>query len=399
VGSAPSPEECRGQLVEAVGDDAAFVSATFTGAIRGATPPTTRITVRPVDLTTGRHLQFSDYDGRSTTVTNLAPADGVRRFAELLDAGFGTVYVKTVHADLQLIHSKKGVPRLVTHRPTATAVDTSHDRSKRRILDEHAPFLQVVGITDDRARVKPTARAKYRQVERFIEIVEHTLPGPDGLAPGASLRAVDLGCGSGVLTLATYHYLSVVRGLHVTMTGVDTNAELIARLDDTAASLGWDGGLAFRAGTIDTFEPDEPPELVLALHACDTATDDALARAVTWQSNWVLAAPCCQHDLQAQIESVTAPAGYEPLLRHGIVRERLGDLLTDSLRSEILRAHGYRTDVIEFVSTEHTGKNLMIRAVRTGRLDETAAGSAEQLADLWQVQPALARRVGYRPAG
>jgi SAM-dependent methyltransferase len=382
-----------------VRDDTSFVSAAFTGAQRGATPPTMRITVRPVDLTTGLHLQFSHYDGRSTTVTNLAPDEGLRRFTELLDVGFGTVYVKTVHADLQLTHSKKGVPRLVTHRPTAAAPDTSHDRSKQRILDEHAPFLRVVGITDDHARVKPTARAKYRQVERFIEIVEHTLPGPDLLAPGASLRAVDLGCGSGVLTLATYHYLSEVRGLRVTMIGVDTKADLIARLDDTAASLGWHDGLSFRTGTIDAVEIEPPPDLVLALHACDTATDDALARAVAWQSTWVLAAPCCQHHLQAQIEPAAAPAEYEPLLRHGIVRERLGDLLTDSLRAEILRAHGYRTDVIEFVSTEHTGKNLMIRAVRTGRADEAAAAAAEQLAGLWQVEPALAHRVGYRPAG
>jgi SAM-dependent methyltransferase len=385
--------------VEAVRDDTSFVSATFTGVQRGATPPTTRITVRPIDLATGRHLQFSHYDGRSTTVTNLAPDEALHRFTELLDAGFGTVYVKTVHADLQLTHSKKGVPRLVTHRPTAAALDTSHDRSKQRILDEHAPFLRVVGITDDHARVKPTARAKYRQVERFIEIVEHTLPGPDLLAPGASLHAVDLGCGSGVLTLATYHYLTVVRGLRVTMIGVDTKADLIARLDDTAASLGWHDGLSFRTGTIDTVEVEPPPELVLALHACDTATDDALARAVTWQSTWVLAAPCCQHHLQAQIEPAAAPAEYQPLLRHGIVRERLGDLLTDSLRAEILRAHGYRTDVIEFVSTEHTGKNLMIKAVRTGRADEAAAAAAEQLAGVWQVEPALAHRVGYRPSG
>ncbi|MGZ8804954.1 MAG: methyltransferase, partial [Microbacterium sp.] len=134
-----------------------------------------------------------------------------------------------------------------------------------------------------------------------------------------------------------------------------------------------------------------------ALHACDTATDDALARAVRWRSRFVLAAPCCQHDLQAQIDNVTAPAEYEPLLRHGIVRERLGDLLTDSLRAELLRAHGYRTDVIEFITTEHTAKNLMIRAVRTERPDPGASAAAERLAATWGVTPALAGLIGYRP--
>ena len=147
------------------------------------------------------------------------------------------------------------------------------------------------------------------------------------------------------------------------------------------------GGTAFEAGSIIDHQPTEPPDLVLALHACDTATDDALARAVGWRARYVLAAPCCQHDLQAQIDNASAPADYGPLLRHGIVRERLGDLLTDSLRAELLRAHGYRTDVIEFVSTEHTAKNLMIRAVRTDRPDTEASTAAERLAAMWGVTP------------
>jgi hypothetical protein len=386
----------RSRLVDAVGDAERFVSAAFTGARRGANPPVDRVTVRPVDLAAGRHLQFSAFDGTNTTVSNLEPGAGVARFEELLDAGFGTVYVRALDGDLQLTHSRKGTPRLVRHRPTAEAIDTTHDRSKRRLLDPGAPFLHAVGITDDHGRIKPTARAKYRQVERFLEILEHTLPGADELAPGDALRAVDLGCGAGVLTLAAFHHLTVVRRLRVVMTGVDTKGELTARLDDIAASLGWEG-LEFRTGTIAEFLPDEPPTLVVALHACDTATDDALAQAIGWESGYVLAAPCCQHDLQAQIDRASAPTEYEPLLRHGIVRERLGDLLTDSLRAEILRSHGYRTDVIEFVSTEHTGKNLMIRAVRTGRPDPSAAAAAERLAGAWHVVPALARRVGFGP--
>jgi SAM-dependent methyltransferase len=260
------------------------------------------------------------------------------------------------------------------------------------LLDESAPFLHAVGITDQQGRLKPTARAKHRQVERFVEILSHTL----GDWGGETIRAVDLGCGAGVLTLATYHYLTQVRGHSVTMTGIDTKTELIDRLNTTSAGLGWDG-LRFQAGTIADYEPAEPPDLVLALHACDTATDDALARAVRWRSRFVLAAPCCQHDLQTQIDTATAPADFAPLLRHGIVRERLGDLLTDSLRAEVLRAHGYRTDVIEFVSTEHTAKNLMIRAVRTDRADPDAANAAERLASAWGVTPALAARLGYRP--
>jgi trans-aconitate methyltransferase len=380
-------------LIEAITDEERFVSATWSGALHGATPPAERVTLRPVDLKGGRRLQLSVFDGRTTHVTNLEAADVALRLNELFDAGFASTFVRTLDADLQLGHTRGGAPRLTRHRPSATTIVTTHDRPKARLLDEDAPFLHAVGITDQHGRIKPTARAKHRQVERFVEILSHTL---DDTSELATIRAVDLGCGAGVLTLATYHYLTEVRRHSVTMTGIDTKNDLIDRLNTTVAGLGWDG-LRFEAGTIAGYQPTEPPDLVLALHACDTATDDALARAVEWRSRYVLAAPCCQHDLQAQIDNAVTPAEYAPLLRHGIVRERLGDLLTDSLRAELLRAHGYRTDVIEFVSTEHTAKNLMIRAVRTERPDPDASMDAERLAATWGVRPALAARIGYRP--
>jgi trans-aconitate methyltransferase len=384
-------------LIDAITDADRFVSATWSGAMPGATPSPERITLRPVDLKAGRRLQLSVFDGRTTVVTNVEPAELLPRLDELFTAGFASTFVRTLSGDLQLSHSRAGVARLTRHRPSADTIVTDHDRRKPRLLDEGAPFLRAVGITDEHGRIKPTARAKHRQVERFIEILSHTLgDANEAIDAGATIRAADLGCGAGVLTLATYHYLTEVRGNSVAMTGIDAKTDLIDRLNTTVAGLGWDG-LRFESGTIADHQPAEPPDLVLALHACDTATDDALARAVGWRSRYVLAAPCCQHDLQVQIDNTTAPSEYAPLLRHGIVRERLGDLLTDSLRAELLRAHGYRTDVIEFVTTEHTAKNLMIRAVRTDRPDPEAASAAERLASAWGVTPALAARIGYRP--
>jgi hypothetical protein len=382
-------------VVDALDDR--FVSATLSGARPGTTPPAQRVTIRPVALRAGRRLQFSMFDGTSTDVANLEPHDARARVVDLLDAGFANAYVRTLDADLQLSHSRKGRPMLARHRPTATTIDAGHDRAKDRLVDESAPFLRRVGITDADGRVKPTARAKFRQVERFVEILAHTLDdAAPPLRPGDAFSATDLGCGAGVLTLATCHYLTIVRGLAVTMTAVDTKADVVAKLRATVDALGW-GGLEIEVGTIADHVPPIAPDLVVALHACDTATDDALARAIGWGTRFVLAAPCCQHDLQAQLDRDAAPADHAPLLRHGIVRERLGDLLTDSLRAELLRAHGYRADVIEFVSTEHTARNLMIRAVRTGRADPAAGRAAAALAAAWGVDPALARRVGYAP--
>jgi hypothetical protein len=148
-------------------------------------------------------------------------------------------------------------------------------------------------------------------------------------------------------------------------------------------------------GSIDGWSPspDAEPNLVIALHACDTATDDALAAAIGWESDIVLVAPCCQHDLQDQIERREPPPGFDALVRHGIVRERLGDLLTDTVRADICAAHGWRTDVIEFIGGEHTAKNLMIRAVRTGRVDADAADRVEDLVERWGIEPALRRRL------
>lgn len=405
----PGPDPDRvpaawSSVVDAVSDPERFVSASFSGARRGTRTAAEKVTVRPVELRTGRHLQVSTFDGRSTDVSNVAVDRAPTLVLELLSSGYATAYVKTLDGDLQLQHSRKGVPRIVRHRASTDEIDTSHDRAKPRLVEPDAPFLRAVGITDQRGVVKPSASAKYRQVERFVEILDHTLASvSDGAGHTAPVRAVDLGCGSGVLTLATHHHLSRIAP-GSTMIGVDTKADLVAGLSATVTTLGW-RDIEFRTGTIDGFEPDEPPDLVLALHACDTATDDALARAIRWRTRVVLAAPCCQHHLQAQLDRRHVPDGFEPMFRHGIVRERLGDLLTDTVRAEILRAHGYRTDVIEFVSTEHTAKNLMIRAVLVDEPDpdtlSAAAAAAERLAAVWGVRPALIERLdaGGRAGG
>ena len=202
---------------------------------------------------------------------------------------------------------------------------------------------------------------------------------------------VDFGCGNAYLTFAAHHFLREIKGIDAHTIGVDRNAELIKKNIQKAESLQW-SELTFQTGDISDFQPEIAPDIVIALHACDTATDDAIAKGINWSSKLIIAAPCCQHDLQKQLSKSTTPLPMRPLLEDGIVAERLGDILTDTFRALILRATGYSTVVMEFVSTEHTSKNLLIQSVKTSKtgnpkwIDEYIL-----LKHHWMVNPYLER--------
>ncbi len=268
---------------------------------------------------------------------------------------------------------------------------------KARLLPEDDPLLAAIGFTDAQGRLKPSRQAKYRQVEEFLRDLAPVVD--DAIASGAveqptperPLRVVDLGCGNAYLTFAAHRYLAHVRDLPVRTTGVDVKAQSREHNEALASSLGLAEEMRFVQADIGTVELDERPDVVLALHACDTATDDALARAVTWDAPVVLAAPCCHHDVAAQLRAAPTPAPYSMLTRSGILRERFADTLTDALRAGVLRMVGYRVDVIDFVDSQHTPRNTLLRAVRTG-----ASGSAQlrgefdDLTSTWGVRPKLA---------
>jgi SAM-dependent methyltransferase len=201
---------------------------------------------------------------------------------------------------------------------------------------------------------------------------------------------LDLGCGNAYLTFATVHHLWQ-NGVRCTVTGVDRDARAIARSNERAQRLGWQNRLTFTPSLIERYIPTENPDLVIALHACDTATDDVLALAVNHDVKYVLASPCCHHDLQRQLRSRTMPTAFRDLARDGILKEELGDVLTDALRASLLRVVGYTVDVFSFVPVEHTPRNNLIRAVRTsGRADENAEASVRALTSMFNVSPRLA---------
>jgi SAM-dependent methyltransferase len=386
-----------------------LVRAVAAGRRRGTTPPWRRVELRPVALKAGPALQVVRYDERQAHTSNHAFGDAAgAEVATLLAEPFGNWHVETAEETVELRVTKKGeaqvhhgpppasvVPTplpdegsLRSNRPVKGAfVDLAHDRQKQRLLDPSHPFLREVGITDRAGKVKPSRQAKFRQVDDLLRQLVAVLPEPVADRP---LRVVDLGCGNAYLTLAAYAYLADVEQRDVRLVGVDVRADSRARNAALAAKLGWSDHVSFVAAPIDEVELDERPDVVLALHACDTATDDALVRAVRWEVPVVLAAPCCHHDLQRRLRTAEPPAGYELVTRHGLLRERFADVLTDALRASALRMLGYRVEVVEFVDSAHTPRNALLRAVRTGArapaetIDEYCA-----LTQSWGVTPYL----------
>jgi hypothetical protein len=372
-------------------DKDSFVRAVFSGRQRGRALPWQRVEVRPVLVKGKRHIQFSHFDAQKDISKNYAGAAAIEKLDELLALPFRSITLQTTDSDIQIQVTKKG--KVIVHQHKAPEhrelPDLAHDRRKNLLLPVDKPdsFLQNIGIITKQGKVRASMRAKFRQINEFLERLVET--GELEKFDRYPLTVVDCGCGSADLTFAVYHYLSHVLGMPTHLTGIDVNKELLRRRAEESRALGWDD-LTFQAVRIIDFQPVAPPDIVLALHACDTATDEALAQGITWQSRVILSAPCCHHHLQQQLAKESPPPQFKPVLQHGVLRERLGDILTDTFRSLILQIFGYRTDVVEFVSTEHTGKNLMIRAVRSGKPGNgQVIQEYRDLQRFWQVTPYL----------
>jgi SAM-dependent methyltransferase len=385
------------QLRQQILDADALVRAVASGRRRGTEPPRwRRVELRYVDLKAGRRLQVTAYDEHQAHTSNHAPGDDARDAVDaLLEENFGNWHVDTTTQSHQVRVTKKGDALLHTAVREAEA-DRDHDRDKNRLLPEDDPVFVALGLSDHEGRMKPSRQAKYRQVEEFLRILDASIT--DAMDKGhlrrptdeEPLRMADLGCGNGYLTFAAQRFLTHVRGLPVTVTGVDTKQQSTDHNTAVAAGLGL--AADFVVSGIADVELDPAPEVVLALHACDTATDDALARAIGWESPLVLAAPCCHHDIAVQLRKNPTPAPYTMLTRHGILRERFADTLTDAVRASLLRLQGYRVDVMQFVESKHTPRNTLLRATRTS--GPVSGGGVRQeyddLVETWSIRPKLA---------
>jgi len=384
-------EDYRAVVRSAVLDEATLLRLTMSGKVRGQTCPWVKVVVRPVLVRGRRRMQFSYFDGKKDITRNFAGDELLARLDELLAVPFSHIHVQSTVGDLHVQVTKKG--RAIVGRARASRHQQEpvlrHDRVKRYPIaaDEPDAFLQGLGIMDQAGRVRATMQGKFHQVNEFLRLMEQVLPRQ---AAGGTLSIVDCGCGKAYLTFAAYHYLNHRQQIAARVVGVDSNEEVIANCLELRARLGWEE-VEFHVSRIADFRPDRPPDLVLSLHACDTATDEAIAQGIIWGSQVILAAPCCQHELH---DKLTAPS-FRPVLRHGILKQRTADILTDAFRALVLRIMGYRTDVVEFVDPEHTAKNLMIRA-RKGLAvgDAVMIREYEDLKRFWGVRPILEEMLG-----
>lgn len=383
------------KLVTDVVQAADFHRATFGGTTRGVPSPWVRVVLRSLELRGERHVQFSYFETKKHITKNVALAHVSTPLDELLEIGYAGLHLTTRDEEIDVRITKKG--RVLVSRRRAQLSEPSdepHNRTKDLPLPEGKAdrLLEVLGILTTGGSVRPTMRAKFIQINEFLKHLSHALDDAGLRSLGRAVSILDCGCGSSHLTLAAHHYLNEVLGISARVLGVDVNDEVIRKSAAKADRLGA-GGLEFACGQIG--QVNTPADVVVALHACDTATDDAIAQAVRGEARLLLSVPCCHHALNRSIRAEGPAEVLRPLLRHGILRERAADLVTDAFRALSLRVMGYKTDVVEFASPEHTARNLMIRAVRGATVGDPAfVREYVELRRFWGVTPYIEEALG-----
>lgn len=354
-----------------------------------------KIKIRPVMVKNRILFQETVYEGTKVFHENYECSDMITRIGEVLAHDFKQCEVEHRNCKAVVLVSKKGkitvnrkrIENSGTEPESDRRPQMAHNRVKRYILEEGipVPFLIDLGVQTKEGRIVHARYDKFRQINRFLEFIEDILPT---LSKEGTVRIIDFGCGKSYLTFAMYYYLHYLRGYDVEITGLDLKEDVIEHCNRLAQQYGYDR-LHFLQGDIADYEGTDHVDMVVTLHACDTATDYALEKAVKWNAKVILSVPCCQHEVNKQIKS----DDLSVVLKYGIIRERISALITDAVRAELLESQGYETNILEFIDMEHTPKNLLIRAVkRSDGLGRRAGHAREEVAALTrklQIEPTL----------
>jgi SAM-dependent methyltransferase len=344
---------------------------------KGEDPNLQKILIRLIQTKKGSRLFFLFRYNTRDMVKNYSFEEGVQRVTDVIGTSFLNGHLFTLEQDVQIEFGKKSKSRLNTSKPTfKTQPSTVHNREKRWQIDPRDNFyLKALGVTGDSGEIKERMSNKWKQINKFIEIIGNLFDASD-LGHKRKMSIVDMGSGKGYLTFATYDYFNNVRGVRTRVTGVDTRDELVTLCNDIARASEFDE-LEFQRGFIEDFEVKDV-DILIALHACNTATDEALFKGIAANASIIMCAPCCHQEIRPQI---TAPAVLEGVLKYGILLEREAETATDGLRALLLEQNGYSTKVFEFISTDHTQKNTMIVGLRRAQ-DIVAEDFSQQIEDL-----------------
>lgn len=350
--------------------DDTFIKLTL-GNYKGTDEGLQKIIACPVDTKRGPKLSFTYRYHTRDVVKNYEPAKVAKIIEDALDIGFRAAHLSTRNKELELVTSKKGKTHLSSKPASGAPADAAHDRQKQRPIDVTSAWLRSLGITTANGDVRASQQNKWRQINKFVEIVASLIDN-SRLKDKNELRVVDMGSGKGYLTFALYDYLTTTRGIDVSITGVDARKELVELCNKIAGESGFTR-LDFVSGTIDSYDATGV-DILIALHACDTATDDAIFKGIRASTDIIVAAPCCHKELRPQVE---APSMLRDVLKHGVLLERTAETLTDGIRSLLLEREGYKTKMIEFVPVEHTPKNNMLVGTRAARPADPARFQSE----------------------
>lgn len=353
-----------------------------------------KIDIRPYNGKNGESYQISCYTEKQVFQKNVTTSQLKHELADVFPdklvqmnmffEGYELAYKATKSGK---ILSKKNIIPVVEKKK----VDSKeHNRKKNYILEEGTiiPPLVDMGVFTKEGKVVRTMYDKFKQINRFVELVDDVIKNYNG----EEINIIDFGCGKSYLTFILYYYLVELKKIKANITGLDLKEDVIKKCNEAAKKYGYTG-LRFELGNIDGYKTTESVDMVVTLHACDTATDFALYNAVTWNAKYILSVPCCQHEVNKQIEN----AVLNPLLKNGIIKERVAALVTDSVRGNMLEYHGYKTNIIEFVDMEHSPKNILIRAVKSNVPKEKRQGaydSAKEMCEFLSIEPTILKLLG-----
>lgn len=353
-----------------------------------------KVRIRPVLLKEELLFQETIYCGTQVFHRNYTDSELLPRLMEYMENLFKQAELKGRTQEVTALVSRKGTVTVKVrklpgqeHEAGREADNLSHNRTKQYILQEGQPvdFLVGLGVQTPDGRIAKAKYDKFRQINRYLEYIEDVL---DRLPADRTIRIIDFGCGKSYLTFAMYYYLHQIQGRDIRVTGLDLKEDVIRHCSRLAEELHYDR-LHFEQGDIQSYQGADAVDMVVSLHACDKATDYALEKAVKWGAGVIMAVPCCQHELNGQMHCDI----LQPVLKYGLIRERMSALITDALRANLLERQGYRVQILEFIDMEHTPKNLMIRAVKENKMrkPEKNSSSIEDIIGLLHVDPVLGR--------